>query len=59
MSRLELEAMIEKTAAQQREDLNWQESIVDLMKLFKLDTARASSWRKSWATLVCSTARRR
>jgi hypothetical protein len=25
MSRLELEAMIEKTAAQQREDLNWQE----------------------------------
>jgi 3-oxoacyl-ACP reductase-like protein len=39
MSRLELEAMIEKTAAQQREDLNWQESIVDLMKLFKLDSS--------------------
>jgi hypothetical protein len=39
MSRFELEAMIEKTAAQQREDLNWQESIVDLMKLFKLDSS--------------------
>jgi hypothetical protein len=39
MSRLELEAMIEKTAAQQREDLNWQGSIVDLMKLFKLDSS--------------------
>src|SRR4029453_15305813 len=39
MSRLELEAMIEKTAAQQRENLNWQESIVDLMKLFKLDSS--------------------
>jgi 3-oxoacyl-ACP reductase-like protein len=39
MSRVELEAMIEKTAAQQREDLNWQESIVDLMKLSKLDSS--------------------
>jgi uncharacterized protein DUF3597 len=39
MSRLEVEAMIEKIAAKQDEDLNWQESIVDLMKLLKLDSS--------------------
>lgn len=39
MSRAELEELIKKTAAQQREDLNWRESIVDLMKLFKLDSS--------------------
>ena len=39
MSRSELEALINTTAAQQREDLNWRESIVDLMKLFKLDSS--------------------
>jgi 3-oxoacyl-ACP reductase-like protein len=38
MSRPELEALIKKTASEQREDLNWRESIVDLMKLFKLDS---------------------
>ena len=38
MSRPELEELIKKTASEQREDLNWRESIVDLMKLFKLDS---------------------
>ena len=39
MSRLEVEAVIEKIADAQDEDLNWQESIVDLMKLLKLDSS--------------------
>ena len=39
MSRSELEDLIKTTAAQQREDLNWRGSIVDLMKLFKLDSS--------------------
>jgi Domain of unknown function (DUF3597) len=39
MSRSELDALIKTTAAQQKEDLNWHESIVDLMKLFKLDSS--------------------
>jgi Domain of unknown function (DUF3597) len=39
MSRAELDALIKTTAAQQKEDLNWHESIVDLMKLFKLDSS--------------------
>jgi Domain of unknown function (DUF3597) len=51
MSRLELEALIEKTAAQQREDLNWQESIVDLMKLFKLDSSLGARKRGERAGL--------
>ena len=39
MSRPKLEELIKKTASEQREDLNWRESIVDLMKLFKLDSS--------------------
>lgn len=39
MSRDDLDAMIEKIADEQNEDLNWQESIVDLMKLLKLDSS--------------------
>ena len=39
MSRPELEELIKKTASAQQEDLNWRESIVDLMKLFKLDSS--------------------
>jgi hypothetical protein len=39
MSRAELEELIKTTASQQHEDLNWRESIVDLMKLFKLDSS--------------------
>jgi hypothetical protein len=39
MSRSELEALINTIASQQGEDLNWRESIVDLMKLFKLDSS--------------------
>ena len=38
MSRAELEELIKKTASAQQEELNWRESIVDLMKLFKLDS---------------------
>jgi 3-oxoacyl-ACP reductase-like protein len=39
MSRPELEELIKKTASAQQEDLNWRESIIDLMKLFKLDSS--------------------
>ena len=39
MSRDEVEAMIEKIADGQDEDLDWDRSIVDLMKLLKLDSS--------------------
>jgi len=39
MSRDELEAMIEKIASERDENYNWGESIVDLMKLLKLDNS--------------------
>jgi hypothetical protein len=39
MTREEVEAMIEKLADAQDEEYNWEESIVDLMKLLKLDSA--------------------
>jgi hypothetical protein len=39
MSRDELEAMIEKIAGEQDENYNWDQSIVDLMKLLKLDSS--------------------
>lgn len=39
MSRDELNGMIQKIADGQKEDLNWEESIVDLMKLLKLDSS--------------------
>jgi Domain of unknown function (DUF3597) len=39
MSRDELEAMIEKIAGEQDENYNWDKSIVDLMKLLKLDSS--------------------
>jgi hypothetical protein len=35
----EVEAMIEKIADAQDEEYNWEESIVDLMKLLKLDSS--------------------
>ena len=35
----EVRAMIAKLAAEQKEDYNWKESIVDLMKLLKLDSS--------------------
>lgn len=38
MSMAEVEAMIEKIAGQQNEKYNWKQSIVDLMKLLKLDS---------------------
>jgi hypothetical protein len=39
MTEEELEAMIEKIAEQSDEDLEWDTSIVDLMKLLKLDSS--------------------
>ena len=39
MSRDELEAMIEKIASEQGENYSWDNSIVDLMKLLKLDSS--------------------
>jgi hypothetical protein len=38
MTKEEVDAMIEKLADESDEDFNWQESIVDLMKLLKLDS---------------------
>jgi hypothetical protein len=39
MSREEVATMIEKIANDQDENFNWDESIVDLMKLLKLDSS--------------------
>ena len=39
MSRVEVEVMIEKLADAQDEEYNWKQSIVDLMKLLKLDSS--------------------
>jgi hypothetical protein len=39
MTRQEVEAMIAKIADEQDEDYNWKQSIVDLMKLLKLDSS--------------------
>jgi hypothetical protein len=39
MTREEVEAMLEKIADEQKEELNWKQSIVDLMKLLKLDSS--------------------
>ena len=38
MTRSEVEGMIQKLAEKSDEDLNWRQSIVDLMKLLKLDS---------------------
>jgi hypothetical protein len=42
MTKAEVETYIEKIADQQDEDLNWKQSIVDLMKLLKLDSSLAA-----------------
>jgi hypothetical protein len=39
MTKEQVEAMIEKLADAQDEEYNWEESIVDLMKLLKLDSS--------------------
>jgi 3-oxoacyl-ACP reductase-like protein len=39
MSQAEVVAMIEKAVGDQDEDLNWKQSIVDLMKALKLDSS--------------------
>ncbi len=38
ISRADVEAILQKLAAEVREDLDWKRSIVDLMKLLKLDS---------------------
>ena len=38
ISREDVEGILQKLAAEQREDLDWRRSIVDLMKLLKLDS---------------------
>ena len=38
ISKSDVEAILAKLAAEQREDLDWKSSIVDLMKLLKLDS---------------------
>ena len=38
ISKADVEAILVKLAAEQREDLDWRNSIVDLMKLLKLDS---------------------
>jgi hypothetical protein len=38
ISQADVEAILEKLADEQDEDLDWEESIVDLMKLLKLDS---------------------
>jgi len=42
ISQAEVEAMIEKVAGGQAEKFNWKQSIVDLMKLLKLDSSLAA-----------------
>jgi len=42
MTSQEVEAMIAKIADEQDEDYNWKQSIVDLMKLLKLDSSLTS-----------------
>ena len=42
MTRQEVEAMIAKIDDEQDEDYNWKQSIVDLMKLLKLDSSLSS-----------------
>jgi hypothetical protein len=39
ISKADVEAILAKVAAEQREDLDWRNSIVDLMKLLKLDSS--------------------
>ncbi len=39
MSQVDVEAVLTKLAAEQKEKLDWRRSIVDLMKLLKLDSS--------------------
>lgn len=39
MTKLELEAALTKRAAENGQDLNWRESIIDLLKLLDLDSS--------------------
>jgi HEAT repeat protein len=39
MAQVDVEAVLTKLAAEQKEKLDWRQSIVDLMKLLKLDSS--------------------
>jgi Domain of unknown function (DUF3597) len=39
MAQVDVEAVLTKLSAEQKEKLNWRQSIVDLMKLLKLDSS--------------------
>ena len=61
VSQAEVEAMIKKIADGQGEKLNWQQSIVDLMKLLKLEPSLplANSSHRNSAIKAASTVRPR
>jgi uncharacterized protein DUF3597 len=61
MSRAEIEEMIGKIADDQDEDLDWGESIIDLMKLLQLDSSLSARKQlaRSSATKEHSTALQR
>ena len=62
MSNVDVEAVLTKLAAESKEKLDWRKSIVDLMKLLKLDSSfgRAQGARpRSWAIPATPTIRRR
>ena len=48
MSNVDVEAVLTKLAAESKEKLDWRKSIVDLMKLLKLDSSLSA--RKELAT---------
>jgi len=62
ISQTDLQSILEKLAANRTEKLDWKVSIVDLMKLLKLETvvsANAQNRRKSWVMPGRSTAQRK
>src|SRR6185312_13406468 len=52
ISREDVEAILKRLHDDQKEDFDWRRSIVDLMKLLKLDSSlsAASNWHRSSAT---------
>jgi hypothetical protein len=62
ISKADVEAILAKLADEQDEDYDWKRSIVDLMKLLKLDSAASAperNWRRNSAILALLMARRK
>ena len=61
ISKAEVETILAKLADEQDEDYDWKRSIVDLMKLLKLDSGLGArkQWRGNSATPALSMARRK